>query len=100
MLALLLQDLSHFHYNFNSGERQFENIYILKNDGIVLGSLDEAKITLSLHSKYLNDLTNKNFCSILKTANTNGDLGIETELSKAKLAWEFKSMNNYKDCLF
>jgi hypothetical protein len=86
-------------YNFDSGERQIEKTYILKNDGIVEGTSQNSEITLSLHSKYMDGLTNKNFCSMINQANTNGDLGVDTSLSSVELAWKFKSLYAYRDCL-
>jgi len=85
-------------YNFDSGQREFEKSYLITTGKIVEGNGD-SEITLLLHSKYLKELTNKNFCSIIKKANTNGDLGFETEMSSASLAWKFRSMLKYKECL-
>lgn len=85
-------------YNFDSEERAFEKSYIITTGKIVEGEA-EADIVLLLHSKYLKGLTNKNFCSVIQKANKNKDLGIETELSSAALAWKFKSMYEYKSCL-
>jgi len=85
-------------YNFDSGERTFEKSYIITS-GKIVGGDGKADITILLHSKYLKELTNKNFCAITKKANQNGDLGIETNLSSAALAWKLKSMYQYKDCL-
>lgn len=86
-------------YNYNSGERQVEKSYILKNDGIEEGILGNPEVTLSLNSKYLDGLTNKNFCTMISQANTAGDLGFESALSTTEIAWKFKSMYTYKDCL-
>jgi len=88
-------------YNFNSGERAWEKAYIIKK-GVATetSNFDEkADVTLFIHSKYLQELTNKNFCEITKKANQNGDLGSYTELSSMALAWKFKSMYKYKDCI-
>lgn len=85
-------------YNFNSGKREWEKSYVMKR-GLVVEGISEADITFILHSKYLDTLTNKNFCSVIKTAKENGDLSIETALSKTALLWEFKSMYKYRKCL-
>ena len=88
-------------YNFNSEERVWEKAYVLgKGEASETPNFNEkADIVLSLDSKYLKELTNKNFCSIIQKANKNGDLGFETDLSKISLAWKFKSAYEYKDCL-
>lgn len=84
-------------YNFNSGERTFEKSFVLKKGSLVEGN-EKADVELWIHSKYLNELTNQNFCAILKKANQNGDLSIETNLSTVALGWKFKSMYEFKDC--
>ena len=84
-------------YNFNSGSREIEKIYTLTKGSVSEGG-NSGDIVLSLHSKYLNGLTNSNFCSVIQKANKNGDLGFETELSKASLAWKFKSVLEHKSC--
>lgn len=85
-------------YNFNSGERTIEKAYTLRSSGVKLTNKTEAEIILLLSSKYLENLTNKNLCSVMEKANKNGDLGMETNLSSVELAWKFKSMREYKDC--
>jgi len=86
-------------YNFNSGTRQWEKSYIIKKGEVKERNTENADITFTLHSKYLKQLTNKNFCSIIKQARANKDLGIETGISKAKLLWKFKGMLRYRKCL-
>jgi hypothetical protein len=87
-------------YNFNSGERQWEKLFIIQK-GIIKETTNPnevADIVLLLHSKYIPELTEANFCSIVQKANANKDLGFETALSKVALAWKFKSMYAYRDC--
>ncbi len=87
-------------YNFNSGVRKWETAFLIEKGNITVTSPDAtAEIVLTLHSKYLKGLTNKNFCSVIVQANKNGDLGFETNLSSVALAWKFKSMLQYKSCL-
>lgn len=87
-------------YSFNSGKRVWEKSYSLTS-GIMRETValnEQADIILSLDSRYLAGLTNKNFCSMIQQANKNGDLGFETEMSAVKLAWKFKSMYQYRGC--
>ena len=88
-------------YNFNLGQRQWEKAFIIKKGAVVeTTNLDEkADIILTLDSKYLKGLANQNFCSMIQQANKNGDLGFESSSSQASLAWKFKSMYKYRDCL-
>jgi hypothetical protein len=88
-------------YNFDSGERNWEKSYILKRasvEEISDVSVAGEDITLSLHSKYLGQLTSTNFCNIISGANENRDLGFETTLSDMSLAWKYKSVYKYKSC--
>lgn len=85
-------------YNFSSGERVWETSYVIKRSSVKEGTIDNPDITLLLSSKYLEGLTNTNFCDIIKSAKNNGDLGFETEKSTAGLAWEYKSVLKYKSC--
>ena len=85
-------------YNFNSGEREWEKSYVMKTGEAIEGYVDNADLTIIIHSKYLEQLTNKNFCEIVQTAKRNGDFGTESGLSNAALLWKFKSMLKYRDC--
>lgn len=85
-------------YNFNSGERIWEDSYVITKEGISKGTTSDAQIKIILHSKYLTVLNEDNFCKVVKRASSNGDLGYETGLSSIELAWKFKSMMKYKDC--
>jgi hypothetical protein len=86
-------------YNFNAGNRVWEKSYTLQKGSVSAGEPTEADVTIVLHSKYVNKITNTNFCEIIKQAKENNDLGIWTDLSALQLTWKFKSMMEYKDCL-
>ena len=97
--ALLLR-----FYNFGAGERQWEKSYVLKRAYVKemkegAAESEKTDIILSLHSKYLKQLTNRNLCSVIKSAKANGDLGFDTTLPTAQLLWKFKSMIAYRECL-
>jgi len=85
-------------YNFNSGQRQWENSFILQKANVTKGTLQNPDITLSLSSKYLKELTNQNFCQIIQKANNNGDLGIEFGLSEVSLMWKYRIILKYRSC--
>lgn len=84
-------------YNFNTGERQWERSFTITRGKVTQGGT-EGDIVLSLHSKYLSGLTTLNLCSVIQKANKAGDLGFETQLSKAALLWKFKSIMEYRSC--
>jgi len=90
-------------YNFNTGSRVWEKSYILnkgKVSEINEGTYKDMSpdITLSMHSKYLNELTDQNLCSIIRKAKSNNDLGIEMHISYAALLWKYRTVLKYKDC--
>lgn len=86
-------------YNFNTGQRAWEKSYLLKKASVIEGLADKPDITIVIHSKYLSQITSGNFCSIIKQAKVNNDLGVWTESSKLSLLWKFRSMLRYRDCL-
>lgn len=85
-------------YNFNTGERQWENSYLLTRGNVIEGDTNSYDLFLYIHSKYLQTFRYNGLCETIQTANNNGDLGVETELSDIALAWKFKSILEYKDC--
>ena len=49
-------------YNHNFGTINIEKSYVLSENGVSEGKISDAGIILSMDSKYLTILTNKNFC--------------------------------------
>lgn len=86
-------------YNFKGGEKIWENSYVLRQTGVEKGELANADLTITLHARYLDSLTNYNFCSVIERAKAAGDLGVETGLSKTALAWKYRSIMKYRECL-
>lgn len=85
-------------YNFDSGEREWEKTFVIEKARVYEGSVDNPDLIILLHSKYLAEWNNRNFCTIMTKASNNGDLGYESSLSTVELAWKFKSLMEYKDC--
>lgn len=86
-------------YNYYTGERTNERKYTITKGSVIQGKPSEYDIELILHSKYLTILESNNLCWVFQVAKSRGDFGSRTELSNLKLAWKFKSMMEYKDCL-
>ncbi|HLC53414.1 MAG TPA: hypothetical protein VJK03_02625 [Candidatus Nanoarchaeia archaeon] len=86
-------------YNFAEGNRVLENSYVLKKNSVTKNTVDAPDATIMLHAKYLDSLTNKNFCSVIADARNNGDFAIENRLSASAFAWKYRSMLKYKSCL-
>ncbi len=86
-------------YNFNTGFREWEKMYYIENNQVKEVPSDvDADIIMIIHSKYLIEFKTKEFCEVTKKANANGDLGLDSEMSKTSLLWKFRSMMGYADC--
>ena len=55
-------------------------------------------ITMTLPGKYIGKL-GQNPCGAIQEAIRNGDLDIETYLSKGQLLWKYKGILKYRDCV-
>ena len=86
-------------YNFNSGFRQWEKSYVFNLGTFVEGSTEDYDLLLYMHSSYLAALNSYSVCSIIKSANKNGDLGVEMNLPATKALWKYRSLLKYKSCL-
>lgn len=84
-------------YNFNTGNRQLEDSYVIKKNEVEKGIADKPDLIISIHSKYLSQLSS-GFCQTVSKANSNGDLGIELGISKTSFLWKYRWMNKYKSC--
>jgi hypothetical protein len=86
-------------FTFVSGQRVWQNEYIITKGSVVPGKASNPDVIVILHSKYVNRIYNEDFCNVIRDANKNGDLGYESELSSLTLGWKFKSLIKYKSCL-
>ena len=83
-------------FDFKEGERIWQDGFLIGKKGI----LNEGKpdIYLSLHSKYISQLNNDNFCETIRKANQNGDLGFYSEKNEAILLIKYVGMLKHRDC--
>ncbi len=87
-------------YNFNSGEREWEESYLIKKgsvERITYNSNIEKDIEIIMHSRYISEM-GKGLCPTIQKANKNGDLGYESYIGEAEFLIKYGSMLNYKDC--
>lgn len=84
-------------FNFENGQRVWLNKFLIGKNKILTSGTPEIFITL--HYKYIAELTSENLCEIIQTANANGDLGAWSDLSDAKLALKYAGLIKYRDCL-
>lgn len=76
---------------------KFENGQRVWQDGFNLGKGD-LDVYLSIDSKYIGELKNKDLCDVIKEANRNGDVGFYSEKNQASLLWKYKGMLKYREC--
>lgn len=74
------------------------NYYTITKSSVVKVKATEPDLTISIPGRYLEEISG-GLCETVKKANANGDLVIQSDLSEGSLAWKYKSMLKYKDCL-
>lgn len=83
-------------YNFKDGKRIWQNGFLIGKNGFLnSGSPD---LVLIIHSKYINELNNKDLCDVIHEAESNRDMAVETQESKAKLLMKYSGMLKYREC--
>ncbi len=83
-------------FKFENGQRIWQDKFLI-GKGQLLSS-GTAGIKLTLHSKYIEQLTGNNLCDIIKQANKNRDLGFETSYSKVSLLIKYAGLLKYREC--
>jgi hypothetical protein len=84
-------------YNFNSGEKQWENSYIIKKGSVVKGLADNPDAEITMPSRYIEEIQ-IGLCGAITKANNNGDVGITLNMGKAAFLWKYNGMMKYKSC--
>ncbi|MGV8152643.1 MAG: hypothetical protein ACP5OG_06170 [Candidatus Nanoarchaeia archaeon] len=83
-------------YNFNTGERQWEDSYIIKKSNVTRGYIEDYDVELRLNSKYLPYVYD--LCGVVKKAKETNDFGFESKMSESAFLWKYKSMLKYRSC--
>ncbi|HLD38656.1 MAG TPA: hypothetical protein VJA20_04405 [Candidatus Nanoarchaeia archaeon] len=83
-------------FYFEEEQRVWQDIFYMGRGGLI--DPGEMGISLSLHSKYIEELDKNDLCSIIQTANQNRDLGFDSDYSQTQLLWKYKGMIKYRDC--
>jgi hypothetical protein len=83
-------------YNFNTGQRQWEESYVIKKSSVTQGNIDNPDITIVLASKYVPQLND--FCATLQKAKANNDIGYDTKMSNLAFLWKYRGVLKYKGC--
>ncbi len=83
-------------FDFKNGQRIWQDGFLIGHDGILQGG--EPDIAITLHSKYISEFDEHNFCEIIQKAKKNEDLGFTSLISSVKLLWKYKGMIKEKGC--
>jgi hypothetical protein len=83
-------------YYFENSSRVWQDKFYMSDGEFV--SARETGMGIIIHSKYIEDLGEKELCSVVQDAKSKGDLGIRTDYSETQLMWKYKSMLGHKDC--
>jgi len=83
-------------YSFDSGGRVWRDSFLIGRGQLLQEG--EPSIYLAIDAKYIREMSGSNLCDVVKTANSNGDLGFESSYGKARLLLKYKGMMKYRDC--
>jgi len=73
--------------------------YAIERNSVEEKEIDGADIIIYLPSVYLESIGTEGLCPTVKKANEAGDITSEIKLSEFELAWKYKSMVKYRECL-
>tara|TARA_Y100000310_G_C20635114_1_gene790747 strand:- start:1072 stop:1560 length:489 start_codon:yes stop_codon:yes gene_type:complete len=83
-------------FNFDGQGRFWQDGFLIGRDQLL--SQGEPSIYLAMHSKYISQLNGNNLCEIIKEANKNGDLAMDSEYGNAKLLIKYAGMLKHRNC--
>ena len=83
-------------FNFDDQGRFWQDGFLIGKDQLL--SQGEPSVYLALHSKYISQLDGTNLCEIIKEANNNGNLAMDSEYGKAKLLVKYAGMLKHREC--
>lgn len=87
-------------FNRLKGYWEAERSYVLTKGAVEDSSDSEGiDIQLTMNSRWLKVFDGNNFCDVVKSAKSYKEFDAETVLSKTKLAWKYKGLLGYRDCL-
>ncbi len=72
--------------------------YIVRKGFVREGKAENPDISIKIPSKYIPKIS-EGFCKTISEANNMGDLEIDIHMSSVGVAWKYKGLYKYKDCL-
>lgn len=84
-------------YDFIGEQRIWIKDTLICSEGFI--NEGTSDMTLIMHAKYISQLNGTNLCDVVKSAQTNGEMWVESEENNAKLFLKYSNMMKYKECL-
>lgn len=73
--------------------------YTIRKGSVSTGLPENPDVSLTLPEKYFDIMGQYGWCTALSIARAKDELGIELHGSSAQLAWKYKSLATYRQCL-
>jgi hypothetical protein len=83
-------------YSFEGNEKVIRDGFLIGNNQLLTEGVPSLYILV--HAKYIDSFDGTNLCEIIQMANSNGDIGTESEYGNAKLLLKYSSLLKYRDC--
>ena len=83
-------------YSFENGERIWHSGFLIGREGFL--SSGTPDFILIMDAKYIEQLNEKDLCEVVQSADAEGAMWVESELSDAKLFLKYAGMMKYRDC--
>lgn len=94
---------SQFMENFPSEGKALlivgEEKFTIKKGSVIREGIQYPDMIIRFPEKYLDTLGKRGLCNTVREAEDNGDLAIQLQASELELAWKYKGMFKYKNCL-
>jgi len=92
----LIQDLpedSDIQVNFGG------NKYSITGGVVRAGALEDPEVVMDLPEEYIGRIGEVGLCQATGEAVRNREISVETKLSEAELAWRYKKLLRYRECV-
>ena len=83
-------------YSFDQGQRIWRDGFLIGKNELL--SQGEPSVYLYLPSRYISQINKDNICERMKEAKNNGELGLYSDYSKARLLVKYVRMLKHREC--
>lgn len=86
-------------FNRNRGYWEAEKYYIISKASMTEGQISNPDFKFVMNARWVPQFTTTNFCDIMQQAKVAGESDVEAIGSKVSLAWKYKSVIGYRNCI-